>query len=61
VDFIFFFLSIVVQLHACVVCITLLAGLAVVPTQGFYFAFAIFFCCFQKTNMLWLRGQQGIN
>ena len=38
-----FFLFIVAQLHACVVCIALPAGLAVVPTQGFYFAFAFFF------------------
>jgi len=41
-DFIFFFLFIVAQLHACVVCIAIPAGLAVVPTQRFYFAFAIF-------------------
>ena len=34
---------IVAKLHACVVCIALPAGLAVVPTQGFHFAFAIFF------------------
>ena len=47
---------IVAKLHACVVCIALPAGLAVVPTQGFHFAFAVFFCCFWKTNMLWLRG-----
>ena len=40
--FIFFFLFIVAQLHACVVSIALPACLA----QGFYFAFAFFFCCF---------------
>ena len=45
-DFIFFFLFIVAKLHACVVCIALPAGLAVVPTQGSYFAFAIFFVVF---------------
>ena len=38
-DFISLFPFIISQLHACVVCIALPAGLAVVPTQGFYFAF----------------------
>ena len=42
---IFFFPLIVAQLHACVLCISLPDGLAIVPTQGFYFAFSIF-CCF---------------
>ena len=44
--FCFLFPFIVAQLHACVFCIALPASLAVVLTQGFYFAFAIFFCCF---------------
>jgi len=43
---ILFSFFIVAQLHACVLCIALPAGLAVVPTQGFYFSFAVFFCCF---------------
>jgi len=48
---------IIAQLHACVVCIALPAGLAVVPTQGFYFAFAIFsLLLFLENNMLWLGG-----
>ena len=37
------FFFVVAQLHACVVCLALPAGLAVVPTQGSYFAFAFFF------------------
>jgi len=37
---------IVAQLHACVFCIALPASLAVVPTQGSYFVFVVFFCCF---------------
>ena len=42
--FIIFFFA---QLHACLVCIALPAGLVVVLTWGFYFAFAIFlFVCF---------------
>ena len=45
------------QLHACVVCIALPSGLAVVPTQGLYFAFAIFsLLLFLENNMLWLGG-----
>ena len=55
VDLFFFF--IVAQLHACVVCIALPASLAVVPTQGFYFAFVIFsLLLFLENNMLWLGG-----
>ena len=54
VDFFFFF--IVAQLHACVVCIALPASLAVVPTQDFYFAFAIFSLLLFLENMLWLGG-----
>jgi len=46
--FCFLFPFIVAQLHACVLCIALPAGLAVVPTQGFYFVFAIFFVIFRK-------------
>ena len=42
-DFILFFHFIFAQLHACVVCIALPAGLVVVHTQGFYFAFVVFF------------------
>ena len=38
-DFIFFFLFIVSQLHACVVCIALPTGLAMVLTWGSYFVF----------------------
>ena len=45
--FYFLFLLIVAQLHACVVCIALLTSLAVVLTQGSYFAFAsLFYFCF---------------
>ena len=40
-DFISFFI-VVAQLHACVVCISLPVGLAVVPTQGSYFVFVVF-------------------
>ena len=32
----------VAQLHACVVCIALPVGLAVVPTRGFYFFCVVF-------------------
>ena len=42
---IFLFLFIVAQLHACVVCIALPDGLAVVPTWGFYFVFVFVLCC----------------
>ena len=44
----FSFLFIFSQLHACVACIALPAGLAVVPTQGSYFAFVVFFVVFRK-------------
>ena len=56
VDFFFFF--IVAQLHACVVCISLLAGLAVVPPLGFLFCFCYFFfvVVFRKQHALALRG-----
>ena len=54
-DFIFFF--IVTQLHACVVCIALPAGLAMVPSQGFYFVFVVFFCVvFRKQICFGLEG-----
>jgi len=55
-DFIFFFF-IVVQLHACVISIALPAGLAVVPPQGFYFAFAIFLLFFRKQICF---GSEGV-
>jgi len=48
VDFIFFFPFIVIELHACVVCIALPAGLAGVPTWGFYFVFVVFCVVFRK-------------
>jgi len=55
-DFLFFSFF-AAQLQVCVVCIALPTGLAVVPTQGSYFAFAGFF--FRK-QMLWLgRGSKG--
>ena len=44
VSFIFIF----AQLPACVVCIALPVGLAVVLTWGFYFAFAVFLFVFRK-------------
>jgi len=47
---------IVAQLHACVVCIALLAGLAVLPTQGSYFAFALFCLFLENKYTLALRG-----
>ena len=47
--FYFLFSFIVAQLHACVVCIALPTGLAVVPTQGSYF---VFFCCFFRVLFL---------
>jgi len=48
-DFIPYFF--VAQLHACVLCIALPAGLAVVLTWGFYFVFVVF-----RKQMLWLEG-----
>ena len=55
-DFISFFVA---QLHACVLCISILAGLAVVPTQGFYFSFAVFFfCCFLRKQICF--GWKGV-
>ena len=50
------FIFIVSQLHGCVVCIALPADLVVVPTQGSYFVFVVFLCCFLKKSMLWLGG-----
>ena len=44
----FLFLFNVAELHACVVCIALPAGLMVVPTQGSYFVFFIFCVVFRK-------------
>ena len=44
--FLSFFLFIVAQFHACVVCIALPIGLAVAPTQGFYFGSCYFFVVF---------------
>jgi len=55
-DFIFSFLFIFDQLHACVVCIALPVGLAVVPTQGSYFAFAIFLLFLENKYALARRG-----
>ena len=40
--FYFLFSFIAAQFHACVVCIALPIGLAVVPTQGSYFVFVVF-------------------
>ena len=54
--FIFFFLFLVAQLHACVVCIALPASLAMVPTQGFYFAFAAFLLFLENKYALARRG-----
>ena len=56
-DFIFFFfLFIVAQFHACIVCIALPAGLAMVPTQDSYFAFAVFFVVFRKQICFGSKG-----
>ena len=52
----FFFLFLVAQLHACVVCIALPASLAMVPTQGFYFAFAAFLLFLENKYALARRG-----
>ena len=52
----FLFLFIFAQLYVCVVCIALPAGLAVVPTQGSYFAFAIFFVVFRKQIRFGSKG-----
>jgi len=49
------FLFIFAQIHACVVSIALPAGLAVVLTWGFYFAFAVFFCCFLENKYAMAR------
>ena len=54
--FYFLFLFIVAQLHACVVCIALPAGLAVVPTWGFYFFFVVFCVVFRKQICFDLEG-----
>ena len=54
--FYFLFPFIVVQLHACVVCIALLVGLAVVPTSGFYFVFVLFCFILEKKYALARRG-----
>ena len=43
--FYFLFRFIVAQLDACVVCIALPTGLAVVLTQGSYFVFVVFLFC----------------
>ena len=55
--FYFLFLFIVSQLHACVVCIALPAGLAVVPTRGFYFVFVVFCVVFRKQICF---GSEGV-
>jgi len=55
----FYFLFIVAQLHACVVCIALPTGLAVVATQGFYFAFFVFFLFLENKYALAQRGSKG--
>ena len=54
--FYFLFLFIVAQFHACVVCIALPAGLAVVPTWGFYFVFVGFCVVFRKQICFGLEG-----
>ena len=54
---IFFLFFIVARLHACAVCIALPAGLAVVPTQGFYFAFAVFLLFLEKKICF---GSEGV-
>jgi len=41
--FSFFSFLFLAQLQVCIICIALAAGLAVVPTQGFHFAFVVFF------------------
>jgi len=48
------------NLHACVVFIALLTGLAVVPTWGFYFAFAIFFVCLFVFRKQICFGSEGV-
>ena len=53
-DFVFF---IVAQLHACVLCIALPVGLVVVPTQGFYFAFAVVVVALEEERMVYLDQQ----
>jgi len=53
-----FFSFIVAQLHACVVYIDLPAGLAVVPTQGSYFVFVIFFCVIFRKQICF--GSEGV-
>ena len=46
----------VAQLHACVICITLLADLAMVPTRGLYFVFVVFCVIFRKQICFGLEG-----
>ena len=53
--FSFFFAA---QLYVCVVCIALLTGLAVVPTQGSYFAFVVFFFVFFRKQICF--GSEGV-
>jgi len=57
-DFIFIFF-IVAQHHACVVFIALPADLAMVLTQGFYFAFAFFLLFLENKYSLAQRGSKG--
>ena len=60
--FYFLFLFIIAQLHACIICIALPGGLAVVPTQGFYFVPVVFVVLFleNKYALAW-RGKQRMN
>ena len=58
VFFSFLFLFFVAQPHGCVLCIAFPTGLAVLPTQGFYFAFAFFvFVVFRKQICF---GSEGV-
>ena len=52
--FYFLFLLNFDELHACVVCIALPADLAVVPTQGSYFVFVVYFF------VLFLENKYGL-
>jgi len=54
--FYFLYLFILAQLHVGVVCIALPAGLAVVPTQDSYFAFAVFLWFSENKYALAQRG-----
>ena len=57
IDFlILYFLFIVAQLHACLVCIALPACLAVVPTWGFYLVFVVFYVVFRKQTCFGSNG-----